>query len=451
VSGEIRIDPLTRVEGHGNVIIRLKEGKIREVELNVVESPRFFERMLQGKPAEEAPRLSERICGICYVDHHLASIKAVEAAWGVEPPETAVMLRRLLHNGGFVTSHVLHGAFLCLPDLLEIKDRNILGVAKENPEAVNLALRLHEFGNRLVHEVGGKVIHTVTAIPGGMAKPLTVENRDKLLKETDAALKDVKEFADLMIKLVEKKAEEFKGSGNQKYYMALTSNGRHELYDGLLRVIDPAGKRLYEFKSSDYLEFIAERVAEHSFVKRPYLKSMGYPKGTYRVGPLARLNVAEKINGEEASRYASMFYKFFGKPSHNPMAYNMARMVEAVSAIEEIKHLLSEEKITSENVRVEAKEKKGVGVGIVEAPRGVLIHHYETDDAGLITSANVIPPTTQNSPTIEIDIRDLAEQQLKKLVGAAPREALWKIETLVRAYDPCISCATHMVEIVKED
>jgi len=452
LSKEIKIEPLTRVEGHGQVIVRInvKDKKLKEVEFSIIESPRFFEKFLEGKPAEEAPRITERICGICFVDHHLASVKAVEDAWNITIPETALLLRKTIHYADFVTSHMLHIAFLCLPDLVDIEERNFLGLAKVKPNLVKLAINLHEYGNKIVGEIGGRIINPVTAIPGGMAKPLTQEQKDKLLTETSQALKDVKQFTDEALSLMEKKAEILSYPVTGTYYMGLVNDGWHEIYDGNLKVVDAKGKQVYQFKAQEYLEYIAEKVSDHSFVKLPFLKKIGFPKGIYRVGPLARLNVMEKISGSLTQEYLKSYVKIFGKPSNHLMAYNAARMLEVVNAIESIQELLNNEKITSENVRVPVKEKAGVGVGIVEAPRGVLIHNYQTNNDGIIVNANVISPTTHNAPSIEANVQALAEHQLEELLKQKNEDALWKLETLIRAYDPCISCATHLVKIVKE-
>lgn len=449
---EIKIEPLTRVEGHGQVIVRInvKDRKLKEVEFSVIESPRFFEKLLEGKPAEEAPRMTERICGICFVDHHLASVKAVEDAWGATIPETALKLRKTIHYADFITSHVLHIAFLCLPDLVNIKERNFLELAKVNPNLVKLAINLHEYGNKVVGEIGGRIVHPVTAIPGGMAKPLTEEQKTKLLTETSQALKDVKKLADKTLKLMEEKIEILNYPVTGTYYMGLVSDGWHEIYDGNLKVMDEKGNLTYQFKAQEYLEYIAEKVSEHSFVKLPFLKKIGFPQGIYRVGPLARLNIMEKISGTLTQDYIKSFMKIFGKPSNHLMAYNAARVIEIVNAVESVHEFLGDKKITSENVRAPVKEKRGVGVGVVEAPRGILIHNYQTNDDGIIVNANIISPTTHNAPSIEATLKALAEHQMEELLKPKNDEALWRMETLVRAYDPCISCATHLVRVVKE-
>ncbi|MBS7655887.1 Ni/Fe hydrogenase subunit alpha [Candidatus Bathyarchaeota archaeon] len=447
---EIKIEPLTRVEGHGKVIIKIKGNQLEDVKLCIFESPRFFEKMMQGLPAEEAPRFSERICGICYAAHHLASVKAVENAWKVTPPEPAILQRKLLHYAGFVTSHSLHLLFLCLPDLIDVQERSIIGLNKINPELVKLALKIHEYGNLITEVIGGKTIHTVTAIPGGMSQPLFKEKKDSLKTKFNDVFKAAESFANQVMNLFEKKLSLFNALNKTYYYMGLVKNGVHELYDGSLKVSDSIGNEFYSFKAEEYLDYIAEKVSKYSYVKLPYLKKLGFPKGLYRVGPLARLNVAESIEKEKTQSYFETFKNLFGKPSSNLMAYNAARLVELINALEKINEILNDENLTSDKVRTQVYERKGIGVGIVEAPRGILIHHYETNDDGIIVNANVITPTTQNAPVIETDLKSMAEAQLVELTSSNKEQALWRLETLVRSYDPCISCATHFIEVKHE-
>jgi len=450
---EFRIAPLTRVEGHGNVIIRVEDGKLREVELNIIESPRFFEKFLQGKPAEEAPRISERICGICHAAHHLASIKAVEAAWGIQIPEPARELRELLHLAGHVTSHTLHLAFLAIPDLLGLPPdkRHMLGLEQQNPNLVKQALGVYDYGLALTEVLGGKRVHVVTAVPGGMSKNVGKGEREKLLGLASVAMASIEEMADWFMETVEKKADLINYPIEAKYCMGLVKNGAHELYDGTLRVVDSKGHKVYEFKPSNYLDYIAEKVSPHSHVKLPYLRKMGFPRGVHRVGSIARLAVADQMHGDLAPKLAERYYKFFGKVPSNIMAYNTARFIELVYAVEASRSMLEEARFAKGLIRTEAKEKAGEGVGIVEAPRGVLIHHYKTDEAGTIRLANVITPTTFNAPSIEQDLTVIAENDLQSILGGGRDEVFWKMEVLTRAYDPCISCATHAIQIVVEE
>ena len=446
------ISPLTRVEGHGRVIIRVAGNQLSEVELNIIESPRFFEKFLEGKPAEEAPRISERICGICYASHHLASVKAVEAAWNVQIPEAAEELRKLLNFGETVMSHTLHLAFLAVPDLLDLppEKRNILGVGEANPEAVKKFLNVYEYGLLILHLVGGKKVHSCTAIPGGMSKKLSGEEVNQLLEKAKSALQDITELADWFMETAEKKAELIDYPLKPKYCLGLVRNGDHELYDGDLRVVDSRGNVVYQFKPSEYLEYIAERVSPHSHVKLPYLRKIGFPAGIHRVGPLPRMAVADRFKGDFSAQLAERYYKTFGKVPANMMAYNAARFVEDVQSVEASKQILEDGGFNKGPIRVEVKEKAGDGVGVVEAPRGTLIHHYQTDENGIIRKANVITPTAINAPSIEDDLRSIAEKSLEAILGSGREEVFWRMEVLTRTYDPCISCATHTIEIVLE-
>lgn len=450
---EFKITPLTRVEGHGNVIIKVKDGRLSGVELNIVESPRFFEKFLEGKLAEEAPRISERICGICFVAHHLASIKAVEAAWNIQIPEAAWELRRLLNLAGFITSHTLHLAFLALPDLLGLppEKRHILGLGEQNQQLLKHALTIYDYGLVLTEVLGGKRVHVATALPGGMSKKPSEEERGKLLSLASSAMASVEAMADWFMETVERGADLTSYPTEARYCMGLVSDGTHELYDGNIRVVNSKGEKVYEFEAQKYLEYVAERVSPHSHVKLPYLRKLGFPEGVHRVGPFPRLAVADRVMGDLAPKLAERYYKTFGKVPSNMMAYNAARFIELVYAIEASKRMLEEAKFNKGPIRVEAKEKAGEGVGIVEAPRGVLVHHYRTDEQGIIRMANVITPTAFNAPSIERDLATVAENTLQSILGDQKEEIFWRMEVLTRAYDPCISCATHSLKIVLEE
>jgi len=446
------VEPVTRVEGHGRVTIEVTTEKIKDVKVSVVEPPRFFEKLLEGKPAEEAPRISERICGVCPVAHHLASVKAVESAWDVKPPEAAVRLRRLLLLGQYINSHTLHAAVLALPDFLGLKNRNVFSLAKEKPELADLALKIRRFGVDLTEKIGGREIHPVTAVPGGMSKPLDGEAKDNFLKRSDEIVKGSMTMADSFLSIYESRSAldlQREMSSPETYYMSLHDNDLHEVYEGNVKVIDPKGKTQFNFPPKSYLDYIAERSLPTSYVKYPYLRKLGYPEGLYRVGPLARLN-ATKITTPKAGAYLGKFAKKFGNPAHHPLAYNIARAIELVQAVELVQKMLRDERITGDDIRIEVKPKLGEGVGVVEAPRGTLIHHYATSGDGLIRTANLIVATGQNVPTIETGVRDFSKRMLPDILKEKD-EVAWKIETLIRAYDPCISCATHIVEIQVDD
>jgi F420-non-reducing hydrogenase large subunit len=448
---KIEVEPVTRVEGHGKVTLNIQGGKIKNVEVNIIEPPRFFEKLLEGKPAEEAPRITERICGVCPVAHHLASAKAVEAAWDVEVPETAIALRRLLLLAQFINSHALHIGFLSLPDLLRLREKSVFGLSSENPKLLERVLQVHSFGVKLTEEVGGRTIHPITAVPGGMSKPFESERRDQLLRKANQVLESTTELASLMLDIAQKGGDLFEEiESTPTNYMSMHRDGIHELYDGRIRVIDSKGNLRQDFDPSQYFELIEEKPVEHSYVKYPYLKSLGFPQGIYRVGPLARVNSAS-ISATGGRSYVKSFFGLFGRPAHHPLAYNLARAIELVHVAQQAADLLADDNILKRDVRAPVKPKKGEGVGVVEAPRGTLIHHYSTDERGLIEKANLIVATGQNVPSMEKEVRNLSLRLEDSIVDGDRAEAIWKIETLIRAYDPCISCATHLVEIKRRD
>lgn len=449
MSSEVVIDPLTRVEGVGKVKIDIKDGEVKDLQFSVMVSPRFFEFLLLKKPAEDAPRISERICGICYVNHHLVSVKAVEDAWGVEVPEVATILRRVINAGSFITSHALHLAFLALPDLLDLKERNFIGIAKKDPELAKIALQIHKYGNRVVTEIGGRVVHPVVAVPGGMTKGLTGESRYKLLTEGRVALRNVRKFADMMFILFEERENDpLEYMSERTNYMGLVSDGNYEIYHGPVRIKDTEGSIIHEFEPQEYRAYWEERSSDHSYTKIPYVKSKGYPEGVGRVGPLGRFNVIDGIRWSASKDYLETYDSIFGRPCDNTAAYNLARTVELVAAVEECLEYLSDDQIVSVDTRIPVKTVEGEGVGIVEAPRGLLMHNYKIDNNGLIEDVNIIAPTTFNHPNIENNLRQSAEAHVEDIVDEGRRDgALWRLEKIVRAYDPCLSCSVHMIKV----
>lgn len=445
----ISIDPLTRVEGAGRVMVDVEDREVRDLRFSVMVSPRFFEFLLLNKPAEDAPRISERICGICYVSHHLVSVKAVEDAWGVEVPEAATLLRRVMNAGGFVTSHALHLAFLALPDLMNLKERNFLGIAREDPELAKMALGIHEYGNRVVTEIGGRLVHPVAAVPGGMTKGLTGEARYKLLTEGRRALSSARKLADFVFKVIEDQRESLSEYMEEKTnYMGLVNDGDYEIYHGPVRVRERDGGPIHEFTPQDYRAHWEERTSDHSYTKIPYLKSKGYPEGVSRVGPLARFNVIDSIPWPRAEDYLKAYEGLFDRPCDETAAYNLARAVELVAAVEECIEGLSDDRIVSMDTRIPVEARAGEGVGIVEAPRGLLLHNYRVDGDGLLKYVNIIAPTTFNHPSIERNLRSAAEAHVEELVDEDSRDgALWRLEKIVRAYDPCLSCSVHTIDV----
>ncbi|EHP85688.1 Ni/Fe hydrogenase subunit alpha [Methanotorris formicicus] len=445
---KLSVEPVTRVEGHGKITVSFDEnGNLDKVHFHVVEV-RGFEKFLEGRYIEDAPIYTPRICGICQVAHHLASAKAVDAVFGVKIPETAELLRNLMHQGATVHSHALHFYMLAAPDLMLIDDalkRNILAIAKEHPEIVKDAIELRKIGQTIVKVVGGKAIHPVTCVVGGQSKPLKEDEREELLKLSERAVELSEKSIEIGKKLIENlKENDLLDIGYfESYHAGMVNDGVHELYDGKIRVVNAEGKVEYEFDPSEYMNYIAEGVRPYSYLKFPYLKDKG-EEGVYRVNTLSRLNVADKMATLLAQKYYEEFVKEFGKPCHYPMLFHYARLIELLSSAEKVKELLENDKIVVEDIRAEPEDIVGEGVGCVEAPRGTLIHHFKTDEEGIITDANLIVATVQNNPAMDIGVRKVAEKYLKSPDDANP-QILNYMEMVIRAYDPCLSCATHVI------
>jgi F420-non-reducing hydrogenase large subunit len=448
---KVEIDPLTRIEGLGKIRVEIEDGELSDLKFQIMVAPRFFEYLLLGKPVEEAPRISQRICGICYTSHHLASVKTIEDAWGVALPETAVMLRRTMNAGGFVTSHSLHNAFLALPDLVDLPSyaRNSIAMMEKYPDLVETAVKIHEYGNKVVEATGGRIVHVVTSVPGGQTMGISEQRRDELIEEGEDVLKACKALADFEIDLYEKDVPYCQQYPRiETNFMGLVSGGlNYDIYDGDCRIISGEGKELARFDPHDYLEHIEEAVWEHSSTKVPYYKPHGQ-KGILRVGPLSRLNVSTDMPFPVANDYLQEYLKLFPRPCTQVQAYNLARMPELIAAVEEVLFLLKDDRILSDEIRVPVKSRGGVGAAMVEAPRGILMHNYEIDDNGILRWVNIIAPTTFNHPLIQQDLYQSASDYAGELADPSTRaEACWRLEKIVRAYDPCTSCSVHMVEV----
>ena len=446
----ITINPLTRLEGTGKVKIEIEGRTLKDLQFSIAVGPRFFEYLLVNKQAEDAPRISERICGICYVNHHLVAVKAVEDAWGVQVPEVATLLRRTLNAASFITSHALHLVFLALPDLISIENRNVIGVADANPALAETALQLHEYGNRVVTEIGGRLVHVVTSVPGGQTKGVTGEARYKLLREGRIALNNVRKIANAFFSIYEKRIDDpAEYMGLDTPYMGLVNkDGGYELYDGDIRVRNGKGENLFQFPAQEYYKRFEETTTAHSFTKIQYLKDMGSVGGLMRVGPLPRINVIDKMQWETAAEYLKAYEKFFKRPTDDTAAYNLARTVELVASVDEVLAGLANDVITSERTREPVKAKAGSGYAFIEAPRGLLHHSYEIDEKGIIKTANIVAPTTFNHKSIENNLRKWANANAGAFAKKDSRaNAMWGIEKIVRAYDPCLSCSVHMINV----
>lgn len=447
MSETLRLEPFKRIEGHGRVSLFVDDdGRVTDAQFDVTEF-RGFERMLLGRMVWEMPLITSRVCGICPVSHHIAAVKAVDDLLGAELPPAATLLRELLTLGGFVHDHALHFFFLAGPDFLTGDapvSRDLLGVIEARPELAAAAIRMRKAGQRVVELVGGQTGHPVTAIPGGMSTPLAPEARDELLALVRDVLPDALQAAALArectLRLLESHAGLF--STPMPSFALRGTNGCLGLYSGIPTVQGEFGGIADVFTGHDYREHIAERTLPHSYAKLPYLVSCGPEKGSYRVGPLARMNIAGALRGEHANEMLRRFRAELGSPVHDTPAYHWARMIEQVAVLERIEAILSNPTVVSDEVRVRMERGPGVGVGLVEAPRGTLNHRYEADEVGRVTSAELIVATTHNNAAINAAV-------LEATVGARPvdgkldEETQTRVDLGIRAYDPCLSCATH--------
>ena len=457
---QIMIDPVTRLEGHGKIAIFLnKEGNVENAYLQVPEL-RGFERFCEGRRAEDLPIITPRICGVCPVAHHMASTKALDAAFNVEPPSAAKKLRELMYSGYYIYDHTLHFYFLGAPDFVVGPDappaeRNILGVIKKvGLDIAKEVIKHRAYGQKITAILGGKATHPTSGLPGGVSKGLTREERQEIEKMAESSV----EFAKFSLKVFDdvvlnnKKYVDLVLSDAytlKTYYMGLVDdNNKVNFYDGKVRVVDPKGKEFVRFAPSDYLDVMEERVEEWTYVKLPYLKKVGWKglvdgptSGIYRVGPLGRLNASEGMATPLAQQeFERMYETLGGKPIHSTLAFHWARLIELLYAAERALELSRDKEITSKELR-NKPGKPGEGVGIVEAARGTLIHHYKIDEEGLASKVNLIVATTNNAPAICMSIRDAAKGLIH---GPEVGEGLLNmVEMAFRAYDPCFGCATH--------
>jgi F420-non-reducing hydrogenase large subunit len=454
----ITIYPITRIEGHAKITINLDDsGNVADTFVNVVEL-RGFEKFCIGRPVEELPRIVTSICGVCPWSHHLASAKANDAVFGVTPPAAGRKLRELCNAVAYTEEHILHFFILAGPDFVMGPDsdysvRNVIGIAQANPEIAKQVVRNRHLGAQMLNIISGKSIHPVTAIPGGFSKPLTEDERQKLLPMANEVL----EFAKFAIGFAKENlfpkyldAIETVGVINTGFLGTVTDDGALDLYDGKARLMKPDGT-CTEFPYDQYTDHIGEHIEPWSYVKFPYAKKWGEfsmdlddPSGIYRVNSLARINVCDKISTPLAQKEFEEFREKFGKPAQLTLLYNWARLIELLYNAEKMVELLSDPEITSTDIRVPVTPRAARGVGCVEAPRGTLIHDYETDENGLVTNVNIIVGTTHNSAPINMSVKQAAKALIKD--GNYDQGILNKVEMAIRAYDPCLSCATHKLD-----
>ncbi|MDQ1280139.1 MAG: F420-non-reducing hydrogenase large subunit [Thermoproteota archaeon] len=457
---EITIDPVTRLEGHGKIQIFLNDqGNVENAYFQIPEL-RGFEKFCEGRRAEDLPIITTRICGVCPVAHHFAATKALDAAFGVEPTSTAKKIRELMYSGYFIYDHTLHFYFLGGPDFVvgptaPAAERNILGVIKKvGLDVAKEVIKHRAYGQKITAIIGGKATHPVCGLPGGVSKAISEEERQEIEKMAESSVKfaqftlgifnDIvlknKTYLDLIL------SDAYK---HRTYYMGIVDeNNKVNFYDGKIRVVDQEGKEFLKFAPSEYLDIIDEHVEPWTYVKMPYLKKVGWAglvdgpsSGIYRVGPLARLNTSEGMATPLANEeYKRMYETLGGKPVHSTLAFHWARLIELLYASERALELSRDPEITSTDLR-NKPGKPGEGVGIVEAARGTLVHHYKLDEEGLTKEVNLVVATTNNIPAISMSVRDAAKGLIKG--GNVNDGLLNMIEMAFRAYDPCFGCASH--------
>lgn len=444
----VRLPSVKRIEGHGRISLYLDDsGRISDAHFDITEF-RGFEKMVLGRMVWEMPLITSRICGVCPVSHHLAAVKAVDALYGVQLPPAARLLRELLHLGGFAQDHALHFFFLAGPDFLTgdgSGSRDILGVIKGRPELAARAIRLRKTGQHVVKIVGGRASHPVAAIPGGMSKGITRAERDEMLAMVRAGYEDALSAAELARESTLRLLSENEGYGRAPMpLMAMTGeNDAFELYEGSVAVMAEDGQIMERFAAPEYADHIAERILDYSYAKSPYLLSRGPELGAYRVGPLARVNLVQSMSGERSSALLTQFRAELGRPVHAILAYHWARMIEMVAAYERMEQILTDDAILSDDLRVKVERGPGVGIASIEAPRGTLYHHYEADDVGRVTKANLIVPTTHNVASLDAAVFEAVRDSGRD--DALSDATVRRMELGIRAHDPCLSCATHEI------
>ncbi|MGA2461583.1 MAG: Ni/Fe hydrogenase subunit alpha [Candidatus Bathyarchaeia archaeon] len=457
----VTINPVTRLEGHGKISIFLNdEGNVENAYFQVPEL-RGFEKFCEGRPVEEMPDITSRICGVCPEAHHVAATKALDALFHVDPPPAAKKLRELLYSAFFVADHTTHFYILAGPDFImgptaPKAERNILGViGKVGAEVGTSVIKHRSDALDAIAIIGGKRVHPSFGLPGGVSKAINETERSRI----EEIAKSEVEFAQFTLKIFDDLVLHNKEYMNlitsdmyatETYYMGtVDSQNRVNFYDGNIRIVDPEGKEFAKYPAADYQKYIAEHVEPWTYLKYPYLKSIGWRglvggknSGVYRATPLARLNVSDGMATPLAqAEYTKMYETLGKKPVHSTLATHWARLVELMYAAERMLELSRDPEVTNPNVRTIPTEIPDEGVGCVEAPRGTLIHHYKTDERGLVKNVNLIVATTNNHAAISMSIKQAAEGLIKK--GDVSDGVLNMVEMAFRAYDPCFACATH--------
>ncbi|WP_135078897.1 Ni/Fe hydrogenase subunit alpha [Terasakiella sp. SH-1] len=447
----VEISPLTRVEGHGKVTIHLnEENEVQDARLHIVEF-RGFERFIQGRLLWEVPVIVQRLCGICPVSHHLAAAKAMDQIVGAKQlTPTAEKMRRLMHYGQVMQSHVLHFFHLCSPDLLfgfdaPVEKRNIFGIINEYPELAVQAVKMRKYGQEIIEKTAGKKIHGTGAIAGGINKNLSVEERDHLRQDIDEMIPWAQEALELAKNYTLDNLDYIKGFGSfpSNHMSLVREDGALDLYHGNLRALDHKGEAIFDqVDYRSYHERLVEEVRSWSYMKFPFIKDLGTQDGWYRVGPLARMNTASFIDTPLANKaHQELMAVSDGKPNPTTLANHWARMIEVLHCVEKIRELLYDDDLQGTDLIIKG-DRQDEGIGVIEAPRGNLIHHYRVDENDQVQFCNLIVSTTHNNEAMNRAIGGVA----RKFISKEPKITegmLNHVEVAVRAYDPCLSCATH--------
>jgi NAD-reducing hydrogenase large subunit len=445
----IIISPVTRIEGHAKISIYLDDaGDVAGAQFHVVEF-RGFEKICEGRPFHEMPGLMARICGICPVSHVLSACKAGDHLLGVEVPPAAVKQRRLVNYAQVLQSHALSFFHLSAPDLLlgfdsDPAKRNIIGLVEQDPTFARQGIRLRKFGQEIIEMVGGKRIHPAWGTPGGVLHVMTAEERDRIAAGIPEALEATKCAIARLKSVMDSCQDEILHLGDfpSLFLGTVSRNGELEYYDGVIRIVDGEGNIVADgLDARRYHTYIGEASEEWSYMKFPYYKPLGYPGGMYRVGPLARVNCATWAGTSLADREMREFKQRTKGAMCQSFHYHLARLIETLNCVERIEELIGDPELLSKDVHAKAGQNRGEGVGSCEAPRGTLFHHYRINEDGLIEKANLIVSTTNNNQAMNESIRQVAERYLNGKELTEP--LLNQIEVAVRAYDPCLSCATH--------
>jgi len=452
VAQKITIEPVTRIEGHAKITIHMKEDNqsVDHAYLHVNEF-RGFEKFCEGRMVFEMPLITPRICGICPVSHHLAAAKAGDAVLGAPPPKPASLLRELMHMGQIIQSHGMHFFELAGPDLLlgfdaDPATRNVIGLVQNAPDITVKAVQLRKYGQEIIRILGGRRIHPTFAVPGGVNKALSSADRDVILSGLGQAIDTTKLALAIMKDWATKNMEDIQKFAvfPTGYFGLITEDNGLELYEGDLRLLNREGNQLERFPASDYLDYIGEHVENWSYLKFPFYKKLGWPEGVYRVGPLGRLNIANHIDTPLANEEFRIYRQINdGKPIENTLYYHYARLIETLFAIERVEVLLADPDILSNDILNTRHDFKGEGVGVIEAPRGTLFHHYWANENGQIKKLNLIVSTGHNNYAMSKAVDMVAKTYVK---GPEIHEGLLnRVEAAVRAHDPCLSCSTHAI------